>query len=162
RRPCDCRRPRSVCPHRLEGPEQCREGPRHLLRQVDEPRSQLGHRRDGEPRHGKCRAGRADPRGQRDRSDLRRVDGQVLHGTAASFDGSGSADNLGIASASWDFGDGSTAMGLMDSHSYANPGLYTATLTVWDYSGNAATATRSVTVRDMDAPIPRGGGDRTA
>src|SRR5438094_260814 len=83
-------------------------------------------------------------------------------GTAASFDGSGSADNLGIASASWDFGDGSTAMGLMDSHSYANPGLYTATLTVWDYSGNAATATRSVTVRDMDAPIPRGGGDRTA
>src|SRR5947208_769404 len=83
-------------------------------------------------------------------------------GTAASFDGSGSADNLGIASASWDFGDGSTAMGLMDSHSYANPGLYTATLTVSDYSGNAATATRSVTVRDMDAPIPRGGGDRTA
>src|SRR5207253_9821857 len=83
-------------------------------------------------------------------------------GTAASFDGSGSADNLGIASASWDFGDGSTSMGLTASHSYANPGLYTATLTVWDNSGNAATATRSVTVRDTAAPIPRGGGDRTA
>src|SRR5205807_159491 len=60
------------------------------------------------------------------------------------------------------FGDGSTSMGLTASHSYANPGLYTATLTVWDNSGNAATATRSVTVRDTAAPIPRGGGDRTA
>src|SRR5207253_2057359 len=86
----------------------------------------------------------------------------VDQGTAASFDGSGSADNLGIASASWDFGDGSTSMGLTASHSYATPGLYTATLTVWDNSGNAATATRSVTVRDTAAPIPRGGGDRTA
>jgi len=86
----------------------------------------------------------------------------VDQGTAASFDGSGSADNLGIASASWDFGDGSTSMGLTASHSYANPGLYMATLTVWDNSGNAATATRSVTVRDTAAPIPRGGGDRTA
>src|SRR5207302_1502593 len=41
----------------------------------------------------------------------------VDQGTAASFDGSGSADNLGIASASWDFGDGSTSMGLTASHS---------------------------------------------
>jgi hypothetical protein len=33
-------------------------------------------------------------------------------------------------------------------------------LTVWDYSGNSGTATRTVTVRDTQAPVPRGGGDR--
>src|SRR5205807_2259571 len=71
----------------------------------------------------------------------------VDQGTAASFDGSGSADNLGIASASWDFGDGSTSMGLTASHSYANPGLYMAKLTVWDAAGNPATTQFTVTIR---------------
>ncbi|HVG37258.1 MAG TPA: PKD domain-containing protein, partial [Thermoplasmata archaeon] len=41
------------------------------------------------------------------------------------------------------------------------PGDYTATLSVWDDSGNTATATRAITVLDTQAPVARGGGDRT-
>jgi len=85
----------------------------------------------------------------------------VGQGTSVSFDGSGSSDNLGIAGYSWDFGDGSSATGASGSHAYPNAGSYVATVTVWDYSGNSASATRTVTVRDTQAPVPRGGGDRT-
>ncbi|HYT00768.1 MAG TPA: PKD domain-containing protein [Thermoplasmata archaeon] len=85
----------------------------------------------------------------------------VDQGAVASFDGSGSSDNLGIAGYSWDFGDGSTGTGVAADHQYPNAGTYTATLTVWDYSGNAATSSVDVTVRDTVAPVPRGGGDRT-
>ncbi len=82
-------------------------------------------------------------------------------GTPVAFDGTGSADNFGIAGYSWDFGDGATATGATGSHVYATPGDYTATLTVWDDSGNTATATRAITVLDTQAPVARGGGDRT-
>src|SRR5712691_2457655 len=85
----------------------------------------------------------------------------VGQGTTVSFDGSGSSDNLGIAGYTWDFGDGSSTSGVSGSHTYPNAGSYVATLTVWDYSGNPASATRTVTVRDTQAPVPRGGGDRT-
>ena len=84
----------------------------------------------------------------------------VDQGSAATFDGSASSDNLGIASYAWDFGDGSSATGGTGSHVYSTPGTFSATLTVWDYSGNAASATRTVTVRDTQSPVPRGGGDR--
>jgi len=82
-------------------------------------------------------------------------------GAAISFNGSASRDNLGIASYAWDFGDGSSATGSTGSHTYANAGAYTAALTVWDYSGNSATSTMSVTVRDTKAPVALGGGDRS-
>ena len=82
-------------------------------------------------------------------------------GTPVAFDGTGSSDNFGIAGYSWDFGDGATATGATGSHVYATPGDYTATLTVWDDSGNTATATRAITVLDTQAPVARGGGDRT-
>jgi chitodextrinase len=85
----------------------------------------------------------------------------IDQGASASFDGSGSSDNLGIASSTWDFGDGSMATGLTATHAYPNAGTFTATLRVWDYSGNPASATRTITVRDTTAPVPRGGGDRT-
>jgi len=39
--------------------------------------------------------------------------------------------------------------------------MYTAALTVWDYSGNSAMSTMTVTVRDTKAPVPLGGGDRS-
>ena len=85
----------------------------------------------------------------------------VDQGTSVAFDGTGSTDNFGIAGYSWDFGDGATATGATGSHVYATPGDYTATLTVWDDSGNTATATRAITVLDTQAPVPHGGGDRT-
>src|SRR5439155_24874887 len=77
------------------------------------------------------------------------------------FNASTSTDNLGIASYAWDFGDGSGATGSTGSHTYANAGMYTAALTVWDYSGNSAMSTMTVTVRDTKAPVPWGGGDRS-
>ncbi len=82
-------------------------------------------------------------------------------GGAISFNGSASGDNLGIASYAWDFGDGSSAIGPTGSHTYANAGVYSAALTVWDYSGNSATSTMTVTVRDTKAPVALGGGDRS-
>jgi len=84
----------------------------------------------------------------------------VDQGNAGAFNGSASSDNLGIASYVWDFGDGSSATGATGSHVYPASGVFSATLTVWDYSGNAASATRSVTVRDTQAPVPRGAGER--
>jgi len=84
----------------------------------------------------------------------------VDQGYPASFSGSGSSDNLGIASYAWDFGDGSSGTGVAASHAYVAAGGYTATLTVWDYSGNSATSTVQVTVRDTQAPVVRGAGDR--
>ena len=86
----------------------------------------------------------------------------VGQGATVSFDGSGSSDNLGIAGYAWDYGDGSSGTGVSASHGYPTAGTYVATLTVWDYSGNAATSTRTVTVRDTQAPVPRGSGDRMA
>jgi len=82
-------------------------------------------------------------------------------GAAIVFNASASTDNLGIASYAWDFGDSSGATGSTGSHTYANAGTYTAALTVWDYSGNSAMSTTTVTVRDTKAPVPLGGGDRS-
>lgn len=85
----------------------------------------------------------------------------VDQGVAASFDGSGSSDNLGIAAYAWDFGDGASGAGSADSHAYSAPGTYTAALTVWDYSGNSATASVTITVRDTENPVAHGDGDRS-
>jgi PKD repeat protein len=85
----------------------------------------------------------------------------VGQGAMLSFNGSGSSDNLGVAGYAWDFGDGAGGTGASASHAYPAAGIYVATLTVWDYSGNIASATRTVTVRDTQAPVPRGAGNRT-
>src|SRR2546427_11197145 len=51
-------------------------------------------------------------------------------GTVISFDGSGSTDLDGDAlTYAWDFGDGTTATGVKPSHTYADNGSYTLTLT---------------------------------
>ncbi|MDT8323763.1 MAG: PKD domain-containing protein, partial [Bacteroidota bacterium] len=64
---------------------------------------------------------------------------------AVQFTGSASSDPDGsIVSWTWDFGDGGTAAIADPSHTYSNPGVYTATLTVTD-DGNAS-ATDDVTV----------------
>ena len=86
----------------------------------------------------------------------------VDQGASLLFDAAASTDNLGIASYSWSFGDGAMASGIAATHAYPAPGVYTATLTVWDYSGNADAVSLSITVRDTMAPIARGAGDRTA
>lgn len=47
---------------------------------------------------------------------------------------------------SWAFGDGATADGANVSHTFSQPGSYTATVTVKDSTGRSATATANITV----------------
>jgi len=68
-------------------------------------------------------------------------------GEAVRFDASSSFDPDGaIASYSWAFGDGASALGAAVSHVYAANMTYTVRLTVTDNSGATDTATRSVAV----------------
>jgi len=62
------------------------------------------------------------------------------------FDASGSTDNRGIASYSWDFGDGSTSSEVVVSHTFEDAGMFIVILTVTDYFGNSDIATKVITV----------------
>ena len=74
--------------------------------------------------------------------------------TTVSFDGSRSTDNVGIASYTWTFMDGSmqSLSGMTASYVFATPGTYVVTLTVRDADGNVGTDSLTVTVRDVTAP----------
>ena len=74
--------------------------------------------------------------------------------TTVTFDGSASTDNLGIASYTWTFTDGSTQVltGATATYLFATPGTYLVTLTVRDADGNTGTDTLTVTVRDVTDP----------
>ena len=61
--------------------------------------------------------------------------------------GAGSSDADGtIASYAWSFGDGLSATGVSVSHTYANVGTFTATLTVTDNQGAKTSKTVSISV----------------
>ncbi len=65
--------------------------------------------------------------------------------TSCDFDASASRDNDGeIISYQWDFGDGNTGSGIAASHTYAEPGQYTVTLTVMDDLEASDSATQVV------------------
>ncbi len=68
------------------------------------------------------------------------------------FDASQSTDNRGIASYSWDFGDGSTGSGVMPSAHTYTCGTYIVTLTVTDYWGNIGYDTVSINVGETGGP----------
>lgn len=53
---------------------------------------------------------------------------------------------------SWDFGDGDSSTVADPSHTYTEPGDYPVTLTVKN-TGGSSTATRTVTVKDTNAPV---------
>ncbi len=58
-----------------------------------------------------------------------------------SYDGTASSDpQAETLSYSWDFGDGTTSTSATGTHTYANPGSYTAKLTVMDTQGLTGTA----------------------
>lgn len=68
------------------------------------------------------------------------------------FDAYGSTDDRGIASYAWDFGDGTSATGVMPAaHTYTN-GEYIVKLTVTDYFGNVGIALATITVGEAGAP----------
>ena len=69
------------------------------------------------------------------------------------FDASGSTDvGSGIASYSWDFGDGTSATGVTPTaHTYTSAGTYIVKLTVTDYYGNAGVDTATIIVNSYTA-----------
>ena len=75
--------------------------------------------------------------------------GATATGLAVAFSSAGSttSDGATISSRAWTFGDGGTSTVAAPSHTYANPGTYSVTLTVTDSTGAVSpVATKSVTV----------------
>ncbi|MCK5767734.1 MAG: PKD domain-containing protein, partial [Candidatus Atribacteria bacterium] len=68
------------------------------------------------------------------------------------FDAYGSTDDRGIASYAWDFGDGTTATGVMPAAKTYTNGEYIVKLTVTDYFGNVGIALETITVGEAGAP----------
>ena len=66
------------------------------------------------------------------------------------FDASGSTDDRGIASYSWDFGDNTSGTGIIESHKYYSYGTYIVILTVTDYFGNEDYATVTIIVKEPE------------
>jgi len=79
--------------------------------------------------------------------------------TAVRFDGSASADNVGIADYTWDFGDGSPAeSGIRVTHLFSDVNVFTVTLTVTDLAGNGPiTDELTIDIQD-DSDLIRIGG----
>jgi PKD repeat protein len=73
-------------------------------------------------------------------------------GTALSFSASASdpADTLAYT---WDFGDGSSALGASVNHSYVDEGSYNAALTVTDGDGGTASAAAVITVTNASPTV---------
>lgn len=72
---------------------------------------------------------------------------RVVAGDSVWFDASASRPAAAIDRVEWDFGDGTTGSGWQVSHTYAEAGEYTATLTVGK-GGESATATTTVGVAE--------------
>ncbi|WP_374311544.1 PKD domain-containing protein [Microbacterium sp.] len=88
----------------------------------------------------------------------------TVTGTGASrtFDGTASTPTPGrtITDYAWSFGDGSTGTGATASHTYDEPGTYTATLTVTDSAGRTGVATSQVVIQPPHAaPVAKIGTD---
>jgi serine protease len=73
-------------------------------------------------------------------------------GLSCTFNGTGSTDDLGIASYSWNFGDGQAGSGAVISHSYPASGTFTAVLTVTDTASQTDTESKSVVVSSGGDP----------
>ena len=69
------------------------------------------------------------------------------------FDATASQDAEGmIDTYAWDYGDGTTGSGMIASHDYTAAGVYTATLTVTDTVGAAASTSATITVIVNEPP----------
>ncbi len=85
----------------------------------------------------------------------------IFEGNKATFDGSGSEDNVGVVSWTWRFvvdGSQETLEGETATFRFEEPGDYDVTLTVADAHGNSDSATMVVTVEPLPPP-PNGDPD---
>jgi len=90
------------------------------------------------------------------------ADADALWGLAVSLNGSATdpsaTDTAAGLHASWSFGDGSPlAGGFAVSHTYDDPGTYTATLTATDKDGGTGADTATVTIRRRSATVAYAG-----
>ena len=88
------------------------------------------------------------------------LDQVVDEDTLVIFDGSGSADNVGIETYTWAFmenGKLRTLMGVNPNYIFVTPGVYLVTLNVTDAAGHSAADEVQITVRDVTAPVANAG-----
>ena len=77
-----------------------------------------------------------------------------LSGVQLAFNGYSSSDDYGIASYTWNFGDGTpAAFGPAVAHSYGTAGVYTNTITVADYAEQTSSASLVVTITGSNALV---------
>lgn len=69
---------------------------------------------------------------------------QIAFSASDSYDPDGSIVNY-----SWEFGDGSTASGIIVQHSYSSPGVYSVNLTVTDDGGATNTSSIEISVIEI-------------
>ena len=79
----------------------------------------------------------------------------------ATFDGSGSSDNVAVTNYTWKFIDiGShTLYGVGPNYTFNNAGQFVITLNVTDWAGNSNTSTVTIKVNDTTKPIANAGSD---
>ena len=81
------------------------------------------------------------------------VAGVTCSGSSCDFDGAASSDSDGtIASYDWVYGDRTSGSGVVVHHTYAEPGTFTATLTVTDNQGGWARDSKLVIIESAPPP----------
>ena len=83
--------------------------------------------------------------------------GTPVTGQQVTVDLSGTVASAGLASTTWDWGDGTTSFvpgsPTTVTHTFAGGGLYTVTLTAVDGDGNLATTSRQIRVGSNPTPV---------
>jgi heat shock protein HslJ len=77
---------------------------------------------------------------------------QAQVGQVVVFDGSASSGQAPLVSWSWDFGDGTTASGVVVQHTYRNPGAYNVRLAVTDQRGQTGSNAGQIHILPLPTP----------
>ena len=77
---------------------------------------------------------------------------QAQAGQVVVFDGSASTGQVPLVAWSWDFGDGTSASGVIVQHGYLNPGAYNVQLTVTDQRAQTGTNAQQILILPPPGP----------